>query len=61
MKVGHNTIGRWVSRFAVKGADHGEKKPSVSTLRVLDPAQLRQVSGGTLTAASSTQSPRGGW
>jgi hypothetical protein len=57
MKVGQNTIVRWVTKLIAKGPGRASDKP-VNSLRVLDAEQLRQVGGGSGT---STQLPHKGW
>lgn len=56
MKVGQNSIIRWVAKLVAKEPS-AARKPSAE-LRTLDADQLRQVSGGT---GGSTTSPNKGW
>lgn len=57
MKVGQNSIVRWVAKLVAKEpAKAAANQPT--SLRTLDADQLRQVSGGT---GGSTQLPNKGW
>lgn len=57
MKVGQNSIVRWVAKLVAKEpAKVSANQPT--GLRTLDADQLRQVSGGTGTTPSS---PNKGW
>lgn len=56
MKVGQNSIIRWVAKLVAKEPQRSTANPQ--SLRTLDADQLRQVSGGTGT---STSTPTKGW
>jgi hypothetical protein len=57
MKVGQNTIVRWVAKLVAKEPASGAEKAATS-LRVVGGEQLRQVAGGT---GNSSQLPHKGW
>jgi hypothetical protein len=57
MKVGQNTIVRWVAKLVAKEPGSGAEKAATS-LRVVGSEQLRQVAGGS---GSSTQLPNKNW
>jgi hypothetical protein len=56
MKVGQNSIVRWVAKIVAKGAKAPARQ--VRQVRTLDADQLRQISGGD---GGSTQLPYKGW
>jgi hypothetical protein len=57
MKVGQNSIIRWVGKLFAKEPQRSTGG-SRDSLRTLDDAQLRQVAGGT---GQSTGTPTKGW
>ena len=57
MKVGQQSLVRWMSKLVAQGAGRSIRKPMPAGLRELDTEQLRQVGGGL----SATQLPRTGW
>ena len=57
MKVGQNSIIRWVAKLVAKEPGHAERKAGAE-LQTLNADQLRQVSGGT---GSSSGTPTKGW
>ena len=56
MKVGQSSIVRWVYKL-VGTKTRSAERHARSTIRTLDEAQLRKVSGGT----ASTELPHKGW
>jgi hypothetical protein len=57
MKVGQNSIIRWVGKLIGKEPQRLASAPS-SKMQTLDEAQLRQVGGGT---GQNTGTPTKGW
>jgi hypothetical protein len=59
MKVGQQTIVRWMSKLVAKDAGRSDHKQPALELRELSAEQQRQVGGGS---GGSTQLPKvGGW
>jgi hypothetical protein len=58
MKVGQQTIVRWMSKLVAKGTGQSHRKQTATGLRELNAEQLRQVSGGD---GGSSQLPKTGW
>jgi hypothetical protein len=57
MKVGQNSIIRWVGKLFAKELQHTTDRPN-QRLRTLDETQLRQVGGGS---GQSTSTPTKTW
>jgi hypothetical protein len=58
MKVNQKAVVRWISKFAVKGANRSSGRPVRTALQELDSEQLHRVSGG----GGANQLPKvGGW
>ena len=60
MKVGQQTIVRWMSKLVANGAGRSAHKQYSAGLRELDADQLRHVGGGR-GVGIATQSPNKGW
>jgi hypothetical protein len=57
MKVGQQSLVRWMSKLVAQSAGRSTRKPTTAVLRELDADQLRHVGGGF----GGTQSPKGTW
>ncbi len=58
MKIGQNSVVRWISKLGAIGASRSERGLPASQSYQLNAEQLRQVCGGQ---GSSTSTPTKGW